>query len=223
MTHHPLFCTCALLSQLPPYGLCCLQTPKSLSWGQGLFLWEPLHSSSSSEERRRLTMMSYHSQSPDSASIYWQNVQQSTRLAFVGPIANSCKLTIWRQQLGVMKAALWWSQELRGRRQNTSSAFRSCTYLGWGLTRGMDEWMLTRAWNPICLWIGALPYDQRDLRRSYEDLRCFKPKWWHWIRSENTAGSKVPLQLMNYFVFVFLFCCVEFLKSAVVSVIDAVT
>lgn len=48
---------------------------------------------------------------------FWQDIQQLTVSAFVGPIANSCKLTIWRQQLWAMKGLKIKRREhLRGRK-----------------------------------------------------------------------------------------------------------
>lgn len=54
-------------------------------------------------QRNGVTMMSAHSHSRLSASIL-TTYSTIDRIRFAGPIANSCKLTIWGQQLWVMKA-----------------------------------------------------------------------------------------------------------------------
>lgn len=84
MTHHPLFCTCDLLSQPAPYGPCCLQTPESLSLGQGLFLWEPLHCSSSSEEWGDDDEQSQPEQT--FCFKFWQDIQQLTGSALLAQL-----------------------------------------------------------------------------------------------------------------------------------------
>lgn len=66
MTRHPLFCTCALLSQPAPYGPCCLQTPKSFPEARGCFCGN--HYIAPLPQRDGVTMMSNHSQNRLSAS-----------------------------------------------------------------------------------------------------------------------------------------------------------
>lgn len=84
MTRHPLFCTCALLSQPAPYGPCCLQTPKSLSSGQGLFLWEPSRCFSSSEEWGDDDEQSQPEQT--FCLKFWQDIQQLTVSALLAQL-----------------------------------------------------------------------------------------------------------------------------------------
>lgn len=83
---------------------------------------------------------------------FWQDIQQLTVSAFVGPIANSCKLTIWRQQLWAMKGLKIKRREhLRGRKNTWSLLQRE----GEGeMTKTCHRWMCPKhdlIWNRT-LW-----------------------------------------------------------------------
>lgn len=67
-----------------PYGPCCLQTPKSLSPGQGLFLWQPSHCSSSSEEWGDDDEQSQPEQT--FCLKFWQDIQQLTVSALLAQL-----------------------------------------------------------------------------------------------------------------------------------------
>lgn len=96
-----------------PYGLCCLQTPKSLSLGHGLFLWEPLHRSLFLRGNG-VTMMSDHRHSRLLASKSDRMFNNWPYNCCAGPIANSSNLTFWRQQLWVIKGL----RGLTGKKKN---------------------------------------------------------------------------------------------------------
>lgn len=81
-----------------------------------------------------------------SRSRLWQNIQQLTVSALLGPIVNSSKLTIWRQQLWVMKKG---KKKIEGRRGGNPEVMGKRSgkiKAGWNHVLA-HRWMCSRASN----------------------------------------------------------------------------